>query len=68
MTRNDTMRGVDMKLMTKTEACRELRLSLSTLNRRIADGEMPVRREPRGRWHRVYVMLDEDLLDNGQDG
>ena len=49
-----------MRLLTKTEACRELRLSLSTLNRRIAAGEVPVKREPRGRRHRVYVMLDED--------
>ena len=49
-----------MRLLTKGEACRELRLSLSTLNRRIAAGEVPVRREPRGRRHRVYVMLDDD--------
>ena len=49
-----------MRLLTKTEACRELRLSLSTLNRRIAAGEVPVKREPRGRRHRVYVMLDDD--------
>ena len=49
-----------MRLLTKAEACRELRLSLSTLNRRIAAGEMPVRREPRGQRHRVYVMLDDD--------
>ena len=53
-----------MRLLTKTEACRELRLSLSTLNRRIAAGEVPVRREPRGRRHRVYVMLDDDLPSN----
>ena len=50
-----------MRLLTKAEACRELRLSLSTLNRRIAAGEVPVRREPRGRRHRVYVILDDDL-------
>ena len=49
-----------MRLLTKAEACRELRLSLSTLNRRIAAGEVPVKREPRGRRHRVYVLLDED--------
>ena len=48
-----------MRLLTKREACRELRLSLSTLNRRIAAGEVPVKREPRGRRHRVYVMLDD---------
>ena len=50
-----------MKLLTKAEACREMRLSLSTLNRRIAAGDVPVRREPRGRRHRVYVMLDDDV-------
>ena len=49
-----------MRLLTKTEACRELRLSLSTLNRRIAAGEVPVRREPRGQRHRVYVIMDDD--------
>ena len=50
-----------MRLLTKTEACRELMLSLSTLNRRIAAGEVAVKREPRGRRHRVYVLLDDDL-------
>ena len=60
MKRDDTMGREDMRLLTKAEACRELRLSLSTLNRRIAAGEVPVRREPRGRRHRVYVMLDND--------
>ncbi|MDE2842340.1 MAG: hypothetical protein OXN21_03045 [Chloroflexota bacterium] len=54
-----------MRLLTKAEACRELRLSLSTLNRRIAAGEVPVKREPRGRRHRVYVMLDGDPPSNG---
>ena len=49
-----------MRLLSKAEACQELSLSLSTLNRRIAAGEVPVRREPRGRRHRVYVMLDDD--------
>jgi len=55
-----------MRLLTKAEACRELRLSLSTLNRRIAAGEVPVRREPRGRRHRVYVMLDGTPPVNGE--
>ena len=53
-----------MRLLTKAEACRELRLSLSTLNRRIAAGEVAVRREPRDRRHRVYVMLDYDPAGN----
>ena len=60
MRRDDTMEGEDMRLLTKGEVCRELRLSLSTLNRRIAAGKVPVKREPRGRRHRVYVMLDDD--------
>ena len=49
-----------MRLLTKAEACRELSVSLSTLDRRIASGEITARREPRGRRHRVYVMLDDD--------
>ena len=32
-----------MRLLTKAEACRELRVSLSTLNRRIAAGEVAVK-------------------------
>ena len=55
-----------MRLLTKAEACRQLRLSLSTLNRRIAAGEVPVKREPRGRRHRVYVILDDDPPGNGK--
>ena len=56
-----------MRLLTKAEACRELVVSLSTLDRRIASGEIEVRREPRGRRHRIYVMLDDDPPVNGED-
>ena len=56
-----------MRLMTKAEACRELAVSLSTLDRRIASGEIEVRREPRGRRHRIYVMLDDDPPENGSN-
>ena len=42
-----------MRLLTKAEACRELVLSLSMLSRRIAAGEVAVRREQRGQRHRV---------------
>ena len=52
-----------MRLLTKAEACRELSVSLSTIDRRIASGEVRIRREPRGQRHRVYVMLDDDLPD-----
>ena len=54
-----------MRMLTKAEACRELKLSLSTLNRRIAAGEVAVNREPRGRRRRVYVMLDDDPPGKG---
>lgn len=53
-----------MRLLTKAEACRELGLSLSTLDRRIASGELRARREPHGKRHRVYVVLDDDPLGN----
>ncbi len=55
-----------MRLMTKAEACRELAVSLSTLDRRIASGEIQVTREEQGRRNRVYVMLDDDLPENSQ--
>ena len=58
------MRRMKVRMLTKAEACRELKLSLSTLNRRIAAGEVAATREPRGRRHRVYVMLDDDPLGN----
>ena len=56
-----------MRLLTKAEACREMAVSLSTLDRRIASGEIEVRREQQGQRHRVYVMLDNDPLENGED-
>ena len=49
-----------MRMLTKAEACRELGLSLFTLDRRIAAEELQARREAHGRRHRVYVMLDDD--------
>ena len=54
-----------MRQLTKAEACRELAVSLSTLDRRIASGDIEVRREQHGRRHRVYVMLDDDPQENG---
>ena len=53
-----------MRMLTKAEACRELGLSLSTLDRRIASGDLQARREPHGRRHRVYVMLDDEPPGN----
>ena len=54
-----------MRQLTKAEACRELAVSLSTLDRRIASGDLQVRREQHGSRHRIYVMLDDDLPENG---
>ena len=54
-----------MRQLTKAEACRELAVSLSTLDRRIASGDIQVRREQHGSRHRIYVMLDDDLAENG---
>ena len=59
MKHDDTTGGERLRLLTKAEASRELRVSLSTLNRRIAAGELAVRWGPRGRLHRIYVMLDD---------
>ena len=56
-----------MRLLTKAEACRELAVSLSTLDRRIASGELSARREPHGRRHRVYVVLDDDPPQEAAD-
>ena len=50
-----------MRQLTKAEACREPAMSLSTLDRRIASGDIQVRREQHGRRHRIYVMLDEQV-------
>lgn len=56
-----------MRLLTKAEACREMEVSLSTLNRRIAAGEVLAKREPHGRRHRVYVMLDDERSQDAED-
>ena len=45
-----------MRLLTKYEACRELGLSLSTLDRRIGSGDILTQREPHGRRGRLYVV------------
>ena len=56
-----------MRQLTKAEACQELAVSLSTLDRRIASGEIKVRRESLGSRHRVYVVLDDDMPEKGDD-
>lgn len=59
-----------MRQLTKAEACRELAVSLSTLDRRIALGEIEVRREKHGRRHRVYVVMENEAFeaDSFDDG
>ena len=47
MTIRRNPRRTTMRMLTKAEACRELAVSLSTLDRRIASGEVHARREPR---------------------
>lgn len=53
-----------MRLLTKAEACRELEVSLSTLDRRIDSGQVRVRYELQGLRHRVYVVINDppDLI------
>ena len=50
-------------MLTKKEACRELGMSLSTLDRRITAGRLMVRRERHGQRHRVYVMVEDDIFE-----
>lgn len=44
-------------MLTRAEACNEMRMSLSTLDRRIAVGDLKAIRGSHGRRRRVYVML-----------
>ena len=46
--------------VTKPEACQILQVSLSTLNRRIAEGQLAVERVQQGQGHRVFVLLPAD--------
>ena len=62
---NGQRKGV--RLLTKAEACRELGVSLSTLDRRIATGELETRRKPRGRRHRVYVVMEGEPPEDRDD-
>ena len=46
--------------VTKSEACQLLNVSLSTLNRRIAEGQLEVERVQQGQIRRVFVILLAD--------
>ena len=49
--------------MTKAEACKEFKVSLSTLDRRISSGRVQIKKEPHGRRHRVYVVMEDGGVD-----
>ena len=49
-----------LRRATKSEACQILHVSLSTLDRRIADGQLEVERVQQGQIHRVFVLLPTD--------
>ena len=49
-----------LRRVTKSEARQLLNVSLSTLNRRIAEGQLEVERVQQGQVHRVFVLLPAD--------
>ena len=49
-----------LRRVTKSEARQLLNVSLSTLNRRIAEGQLEVERVQQGQIHRVFVLLPAD--------
>ena len=59
-----------LRRVTKPEACQILQVSLSTLNRRIAEGQLAVERVQQGLAHRIFVLLpaDTDRLEAAQAG
>ena len=60
--------GAPQRRVTKSEACRLLGVSLSTLDRRIAEGQLEVERVQQGQVNRVFVLLPaEDLPEDRPD-
>ena len=49
-----------LKRVPKSDDCQLLNVSLSTLNRRIAEGQLEVERVRQGQIHRVFVLLPAD--------
>ena len=49
-----------LRRVTKPEACQILQVSLSTLNRRIAEGQLEVERVRQGQAYRIFVLLPAD--------
>ena len=59
---------IPQQRVTKMEACRLLGVSLSTLDRRIAEGQYEVERVQQGQVHRVFVLLPAAVdLDEGPE-
>ena len=56
--------GLPQRRVSKSEACRLLGVSLSTLDRRIAEGQLGVERVQQGQVHRVYVLLPGDTPED----
>ena len=52
---------IPQQRVTKMEACRLLVVSLSPLDRRIAEGQYEVERVQQGQVHRVFVLLPADV-------
>ena len=57
----------NVRLLTKAEACKELGISLSTLDRRIASGAIQTRKKPIGQRHRVYVEMEGSAAEDEHD-
>ena len=54
-----------MPLVTKSDACKTLGVSLSTVNRHIDQGKLRVQRHRQGNAIRVYVELDDAPTGSG---
>ena len=59
--------GLHQRRVTKSEACRLLGVSLSTLDRRITEGQLEVERVQQGLVNRVFVLLPGDTSEERQD-
>ena len=56
--------GLPQRRVTKSEACQILGVSLSTLDRRIAEGQLEVERVQQGQVNRVFVLLPGDMPED----
>lgn len=53
---------------TKKQAAEKLGVSASTIDRRISDGSLRTEREQHGRTHRVWVLLEDDEVEEAIEG